>query len=188
MTPGEQYVAESIRYWVWSGFHDRDDVREMIEDVVEDDTDPDVVEAMIEPAFEKKREAEVHWPTTTACDRLDNVFKHLHEDGICALSYTGYEMSDGHADVTEAVAGAPEGHYHGYCFYHGQDVERAIDGHGLMIAFGELDNDPDLGLEVGHRVVDALRDAGLTVTWDETMESRIDLPAFGWQRRFDENS
>ena len=112
----------------------------MIGDVVDADGGCDVafLKASIKSEFEKKLQAEAGWEEVTDCDRLDSVFYTLHEHGICALGKTGYEMSDGYSAVAEAVAIAPQGHYHGYCFYHGQDVEHAIAGRGIMIAFGDL--------------------------------------------------
>jgi hypothetical protein len=92
-------------------------------------------------------------------------------------------MSDGYSDVSEAVANAPEGHYNAYCFYHGQDVARAIDCHGLMIAFGALDDDPAGGIEVGRRIAQALSGAGFDVAWNGSFNERIGLPKFVWQRR-----
>ena len=118
----------------------------------------------------------------TDCDKLDKVFYKLHEQGICALGETGFEMSDGYSEVAEAVATAPKGHYHGYCFYHGQDIQHAIAGHGIMIAFGDLTDDPAAGVRVGHVVATALRDAGFTVVWDGTFKTRIGIPSFYWAR------
>ncbi|WP_373271016.1 DUF6891 domain-containing protein [Pseudomonas syringae] len=102
---------------------------------------------------------------------------------MCALFNAGYTMSDGYSDVAEANHEAPEGHYHGYCFYHGQDVERVVEGGELMIAFGALDDDPAQSVGVGQTVCEALRAAGFQVTWNETDEQRIEIHAMKWQRR-----
>jgi hypothetical protein len=183
MNETEEYVAEHIRRWVWSGFYGADDIVGMIDDILEEDCDEAMLKALVEPELARKQQAERAWPPVTDCERLDKVFYHLHEAGICALSNAGYTMSDGHTDVDEAVAGAPQGHYHGYCFYHGQDVERAVDGQGVMIAFGDLRDDPVSNLEVGRSVAAALTAAGFVVEWNGTMKTRINIPAFNWQRR-----
>jgi hypothetical protein len=183
VTQSEEYVANCIRTWVWSGFHAEAEMEEMIEDVIDEDCDVDFLQSLVKPEFRRKLDAQATWPEITACDRLDKVFYHLHEDGICALANAGYTMSDGHTDVTEVVAGAPEGHYHGYCFYHGQDVERAVQGQGLSIAFGDLEGDPERDVQVGHHVRNALQQAGFVVEWDGTRKKRIDLPSFDWKRR-----
>jgi hypothetical protein len=168
---------------VWAGFYAPDDIREMMNDVLEPDCNLSNLEAFLETQLEHKTAAELFWPTATDCDRLDRVFYHLHEIGICALSNAGYTMSDGYSDVAEAVAQAPEGHYHGYCFYHGQDVERAVEGQGVMVAFGDLQDDPDRDLAVGRSVAEALAHAGFGVVWDGTNKTRINIPSFDWKRR-----
>lgn len=183
MTDSEQHVADSIAQWVWSGFYTRDDIEHMMDDIVDDDCDVDELRSLIGPKLREKQKAERSWPALTDCDRLDKVFYDLHEQGICALANAGYTKSDGYSDVAEAVADAPDGHYTGYCFYHGQDVERAIEGYGVMLAFGDLGDDDARGLQVGLVIADALRQAGFQVDWDGTMQTRINLPVFDWKRR-----
>lgn len=183
VTDTEKYVAESISAWVWSGFYGRDSMRDMMEDVLEEDCDVSLLEKFLDAELARKIDAEAAWPSETDCDRLDRVFFHLHEEGICALANAGYTMSDGYSEVSEAVAGAPAGHYHGYCFYHGQDVERAVQGHGVMVAFGDLNDDSERGCAIGRRVCAALANAGFEVSWDGTEATRIDIPSFDWKRR-----
>jgi hypothetical protein len=155
----------------------------MINDILDANCDEKALRAAIVPQLEAKIAAEKYWPSVTDCDRLDSVFYRLHEDGICALGNTGYEMSDGYPEVAEVIANAPANHYHGYCFYHGQDVEGALAGHGLWIAFGALDDDRQRGISVGEAVAGALGDAGFDVTWDGSISTRISIPKFLWQRR-----
>lgn len=183
MTDTEAYVRECVTKWIWSGFYEPEEVREMMDDILEPDCNVDELEAFIEQEFERKVAAEASWPAETDCDRLDRVFYRLHEEGICALSNAGYTMSDGHSDVAQAVAEAPKGHYHGYCFYHGQDIERAVDAPGLMIAFGDLADDKERSLTVGRRVAEVLSHAGFEVVWNDSVATRIDIPSFDWKRR-----
>lgn len=183
MTDSEQHVADSVRQWVWSGFYTHGDIEQMMDDIVDDDCDVDELRSLIGPCLREKQRAERQWPAVTDCDRLDKVFYALHEQGICALANAGYTMSDGHSDVAEAVANAPDGHYAGFCFYHGQDVERAIEGHGVMLAFGDLADDEARGVRVGQVIAEALRQTGFAVDWDGSTRTRINLPAFDWKRR-----
>ena len=78
-------------------------------------------------------------------------------------------------------------HVVGYCFFHGQDLERALDGEGLYLAFGPIDpsQEPTDGPEVGKRVVAALAKEGLPADWDGTFSKRILLPRFEWKRRIE---
>lgn len=183
MTEDEQYIADSIHLWVWSGYYTVEEMHEMVDDILEGDCDEAMLKALIEPELQRKREAQQGWAQQTDCDRLDAVFYQLHEEGICALGNAGYTMSDGFTEVAEAVHEAPEGHYHGYCFYHGQDVERSIQEGGLMLAFGALNDDSADALKVAKRLVEVLEAAGFRVQWDGTTQQRIDIAGFHWQRR-----
>lgn len=183
MTETETHVANCISTWVWAGFYGPEEIREMMNDVLESECNVSNLEAFLATQLELKAAAELSWPIETDCDRLDAVFYHLHETGICALSNAGYTMSDGYSDITEAVAQAPEGHYHGFCFYHAQDVERAVEGHGVMIAFGDLNDDPERDCVVGQTISEALIRGGFGVVWDGTNKTRIDIPSFDWKRR-----
>lgn len=183
MTDDEQYVADSIDNWVRAGFYTHDDIEQMVDDIIEEDVDADEMKSLIGPKLRAKLREERSWPAVTDCDRLDQVFYALHEQGICSLANAGYTMSDGYSDVSEAVADAPDGHYTGFCFYHGQDVERAIEGEGVMLAFGDLGDDAARSVQVGQVIVDALKLAGFQADWDGTTQTRINLPVFDWKRR-----
>lgn len=183
VTDNEKYVEMCISSWVWAGFYAPEEIREMMNDVLEPDCNLGSLEALLVAQLELKTAAEISWPKQTDCDRLDGVFHHLCDTGICALSNAGYTMSDGYTDVAEVVAQAPKGHYYGYCFYHGQDVERAVEGQGMMVAFGDLSNDPARDCVVGCAVAKALSDAGFVVVWDGTDNTRINIPSLDWKRR-----
>ncbi|WP_033920081.1 DUF6891 domain-containing protein [Sphingomonas sp. 37zxx] len=179
----EEYALDSIRKWAWSGFYTIDEARELLDEIAEPEDDLEKLHAAIDAAFAEKLAAEATWADETDCDRLDAVFEGLHDDGICALQHAGYTIADGHSDVSEVVSEEAEGTYHGYCFFHGQDVEGAIDGAPLHIAFGSLDTEAANGLAVGNAVCAALREAGFTVEWDGTAGQRMALPSIQWQRR-----
>jgi hypothetical protein len=182
-TDTEDYIRNAIRLWVWSGYYDEDLVNEMLDDILEDDVDESAMRAAIPAEFAKKTAAERSWPKETDCDRLDRVFARLDAEGICAVQNAGYTMSDGYSDVAEAVAERGRT-YHGYVFFHGQDVERAIDGHGLTLAFGNIDDDPAKTVAIGKAVSAALAAADFATDWDGTADTRIDLPRIDWKRRY----
>lgn len=80
----------------------------------------------------------------------------------------------------------PDDRYHGYCFFHSQDIDRALDEEGLLLAFGHVDRGEakeEDHIAVGQTICEALRQAGLTVDWDGSPDHRIDVPQLRWQRR-----
>lgn len=183
MNQTEEYILTSIRTWVWSGFYSIDEVREMTDELLEDGVDRAMLRGSVDSEFGEKSAAELAWPRQTDCDRLDEAFAALENVGIVALQNAGYTMSDGLSDVGEALNERVNSDVRGYCFYHEQDVERAVRGDGLMLAFGELDDDPVKKTEVGRAVVRALERAGLAPEWDGNPETRINIPTFDWKRR-----
>jgi hypothetical protein len=183
MTDTDEYILNAIKTWVWSGFYSPDEVDEMIDDILEADADEDFLRAAILPEFEKKSQEEKHWPKETDCDRLNNVFQALETQRILALHNPGYTMSDGHQEAYEIRQDRGGDKYIGYCFYHEQDVERALAGDGLMIAFDHVDGDaPDI-VSVGEAVKTALMKAGFEVDWNGSPDKRISISKFDWKRR-----
>ena len=184
MNEYEQEIADEIRIRVWSGFHSLSDVLEMLEDYDDDDADKQMLEEVAKSEFQAKREDEATWPPITDCVRLDAAFDALNQMGIIALHYAGYTMSDGLDEVGVALQEAAEGDkVKGYCFYHAQDVARAVDGDGLWLAYGDLADTASGKRAIGELVKVELERQGLIVKWDGDEETRIDLPSIVWQRR-----
>jgi hypothetical protein len=93
-------------------------------------------------------------------------------------------MSDGISDVSEALHERGRTGIKCYCFYHGQDVERAVAGGGLLIAFGDLDDDKSKKAKVGGLVRDVLEEFGFAIDWNGDTETRLNIPALDWKRRW----
>jgi len=183
MNETEQYILDAIKVWVWSGFYSPDEVHDMIEDILEDDVDEDKVRSAVAPEFEKKGVAEISWPQITDCDRLDEAFADLNDGGVISLQNAGYTISDGISDVSEELECRDRSEVKGYCFYHGQDLERAVAGDGLMLAFGDLEDTLEGRRAIGKLVAEALSKAGFEVDWNGDPEKRISVPKLDWKRR-----
>ena len=184
MTKTDRYILDAIRKWVWSGFYSPDEVNGMIDDILEADADEQMLRAAVAPEFARKTEAEKGWPAVTDCDRLDAAFDALASRGVLCLHNAGYTMSDGHGDASDQLSREPKGKYFGYAFYHGQDVERVIDGGGLMIAFDHVDGDVPDKAKVGAALKEELERVGFAIEWDGTVGQRINIPKFDWKRRY----
>jgi hypothetical protein len=193
-------IRESIYTHVWGGFYDQSEVEEMIletlreeqeflidDDATENDTiDEEAIKSMIQVEFARKQAAEQTWPKQTDCDRLDQVFNTLNTIGILALQNAGYTQSDGLDDIAQlyAEAGGEQSSIRGYCFYHGQDLERAVQSEGLYLTFGHVDDTDEGKVEIGRSIEQALIQADFLVTWDGSGRSRIFLPNIDWKKRY----
>jgi hypothetical protein len=173
---------------VRGGFEERARIIEILcEEMYEPgELDGAEVVAAVDAAFTALTQDKATWPTTTDCDRLDGAFAALNARGIIALQNAGYTQSDGYDDIRESY------HEHsdrdaiiGYCFYHGQDLERAVHDEGLYLAFGPMDSKKEEaeGPRIGAMIVEELTRAGLAAKWNGTFAQRIFIPAIDWKRR-----
>jgi hypothetical protein len=181
-------MAAEVENWIWYGYLSADEIDALIDQYAADSGafDVDKVKALAVETLARKRAAEAGWPQTTDCDKLDRAFAHLQAQGICALQCAGNTMSDGYESVRDALneEGVPDDRYTGYCFFHSQDIDHALDGEGLMLAFGSLESDDDKDdIPVGQMICEALQQEGIEIDWNGSSERRIGVPKLRWQRR-----
>jgi len=96
-------------------------------------------------------------------------------------------QSCGHAEIGHEIAQALQlrgaaGAILGYAFYHWQDTESAVDDGTLCLAYGATRDGKAAALEVGHSIVRALKEAGLSAEWDGDLGRRI-VVKLDWKRR-----
>ncbi|MES2612823.1 MAG: hypothetical protein V4679_21395 [Pseudomonadota bacterium] len=183
-----QDVLNEIDGFVRGGFEDRDRIIEILTEEMYEPGELDAaeVERAVDAAVRTHGQAKRDWPATTDCDRLDAAFAALAQHGVIALQNAGTTQSDGYEDVTEAYHNAPDrADIVGYCFYHGQDLARAVHGGGLFLAFGPMDADTEEteGPRIGALIASELQRAGLPVQWNGTFNQRICIPGIDWKRR-----
>jgi len=91
--------------------------------------------------------------------------------------------SDGQEDVGQALRERGRPGIKGYCFYHGQDLERAVNGEGLFLAFGDLDAIAEQKKAVGEQIKACLERHGFEVEWNGDPERRMAIVKLEWKRR-----
>jgi hypothetical protein len=180
-------AEEAIRTYVWAGEYDPEEVCIIIgEEIFGDDEEQEEwTEAAVRRAFAEKRKVERTWPKVTDCDRLDRVFEALEKRGVVTDHDAGFTQSDGYDAVEELYrdAGGKKSSFVGYCFYTSQDLESAIEGGGLMLAYGHFSDHANKGVEIGQIVREEFERAGFAVEWDGHLNTRILLKGFRWQKR-----
>lgn len=108
----------------------------------------------------------------------------LEASGILALHCPGNTRSEG---VTEAYelhrqrqdAGEQS---RGFVFYHAQDVDKAVDGGGIYLAFGAFTEEAGVPLTVARETVATVERNGLRPEWNGDAHTRILVP-LDWQKR-----
>ena len=190
MTKDEKYIYESIVHEVRMGFYSEEEVREIIiEQVENEDFEDEIpsswVNTQINAAFKKLETESKTWVHPTDTERLAKAFNELCVMKIIALHFAGFTTDDGEGEVVEIELELNKQGIEsdGYCFYHEQDLVRAIDTKSLLIAYQKVDNsDPEVTIKVGSLVVQKLKDNGFDVIWDGTGNEKIEIPNFNWQK------
>lgn len=150
----------------------------------DEDTVKQVCEQETDKAFAAHLAAQAGWPEVTDCDRLDQAFEALNGRDIVALHDFTCCQTCGLAEVGAPIQAAVDAGIDvaGFTFYHAQDTDSAVDGHGLYLTYGHVDGSETNGIAIGRLVVHALNEAGLETDWDGTFGKRIAV-RLDWRRR-----
>lgn len=197
MSEDEQFIFDSIFTQVRSGFYSLEDIQTNILEEIEDNGFGDEISeewacGQIDKVNAELLEECQQWEQPTETDRLIAAFDELaaaHK--IIALHYPGYTTEDGEYEVAEVERVLIDNgiESEGYCFYHGQDLERAVCGEGLLISFQKVDNESDsIAKEIAKKIITVLENHGLKTEWDGKVTSRILLSGFKWQRLYNETN
>jgi hypothetical protein len=102
------------------------------------------LEEAIEQAFASQEAAAASWPIITDCDRLQRAFEVLNRQGIVSMENCDFDLQFGVDRVTDAAVERDrlqDVPTRGFCFFHRQDTEGAVEGKGIMLAFGSFETD-----------------------------------------------
>jgi len=190
------YLKKWVEVAVKGGFEKKSgllrDVRERVSDELGAPNAALVKElgAYATALFDKQRKAEKGWKKQAPNDVIDAAFAALNRAGIVALQNAGYTMSDGWEDADEVATKtrkATKKTPRGATFYHGQDLERGVAGAGLMLAFSAYEDSDKkrdaASVGIGREIVATLTKFGVKTKWNGTVEQRIAIAPFRWQRR-----
>lgn len=196
MTENEEFIYESIVSQIRMGFLPVDLIKELVMEEVEDnefneEISEEWVNSTVDSEFTKLTEESKNWKKPTDTDKLIAAFDELCALKIIALHNAGYTTSDGEEEVVEVEMELRESGItsEGYCFYHEQDLQRAIDPdqNKLAIAFQKINNsDKEVTAKVGNIVADVLKKNGLNVNWNGDVNKKIELLNFAWQKLYKE--
>jgi len=147
------------------------------------DLTPPAVEFTRELIAAHKREQAL-WPATTDCDRLDAAFAELERAGIVCRQDFSCCGTCGVSEVFDEMKQQTKRgmQVRGYSFYHMQDTESAVEGHGLYLNYGAVQDGEAAALVIGEEIAAALKRHGLKVNWDGTFAVRIGI-SLDWKRR-----
>lgn len=185
-------IIEDLKKWiaelVANGFYSPDDVAEMAVNFFEDEIDLELLRGpakeLTEQAFEARVLEQAAWSKVTDCDRLDSAFADLEERGIisrqnfsCCITCGGAEIME---PIDDAVAQGKD--VRGYAFYHQQDTDAAVEGHGIYLCYGARGGGMRAGKKIAGEIVEVLQKHGLNPEWSGWIVTRVHVP-LDWKRR-----
>lgn len=198
MTENEQYIYEHLVGEIRMGFLSLEDIIFSIKEMADEEGfteefSKNWVEDTIRAEWKKHVADSKTWIYPTDPQKLLQAFENLRLKKIVALHNAGYTSADGTYDAVEVHAELLEKGVEsiGYCFYHGQDLERAVTPEEpcLMIAYQKVNNtDERETLKIGRLVAAELREAGFDVEWEEDVSQKIEIKDIKWQKVYDENA
>lgn len=181
------HVVDRLRTHVLGGFVATDEWQPVLDDLAELEGNPPGLRGQLDHQLVIERRLARERPRPTPCinDGIDAAFAALdRERQLVALQNAGYTQSDAWSDVNAVAARRRRlgQRVVGGCFYHFQDLERAVRGHGLMIGFGAYADAArdDASHAIGTTIVEVLRGHGVPTTWDGRIEQRIQIDPFEW--------
>jgi hypothetical protein len=139
---------------------------------------------MVREILDMHLREQASWPIPTDCDRLDAAFAALEQAGIVCRQHFSCCGTCGVSEIWEEMDTARDTglDVRGYAFYHVQDTESAVEGYGLYLNYGAVEDGEAPALAIAHEIVAALEQHRLRVHWDGQWSRRIGV-ALDWKRR-----
>jgi hypothetical protein len=185
-------LRDYVRRKVAAGFYSSAELVQMALDVFIDDASPEVlrpvVERLVAEAVEEHRSAAESWPPVTDCDRLDAAFEELNRAGIVARQDFSCCPPCGFAEIGDEITAAAETglEVRGFAFYHFQSTEAAVEGLGLYLSYGALEEGEEEATRIGHELVHTLERHGLKTEWNGSPRTSVHIE-LDWKRRLPEH-
>ncbi|ULQ57760.1 hypothetical protein KJS94_06055 [Flavihumibacter rivuli] len=183
-TEALEQLALDIRFGFEQEAELFDSIRDMFYDV--EDFDEDWLRKVIAEQYQQHQEESLGWKRPTDFDRLAKAFDELIAARIVCLHHAGHTRQDGVEDCMATIDNLKEMGIHalGYCYYHSQDLARAIDPNirNLYLGFGSTSEREKDDISIADLVVDTLRKHAFEVNWAGTADQRIEIVNINWQK------
>ena len=139
--------------------------------------------AYTEDRIAAEQTRELGWSELTKNDEVTAAFAELRSAGVVALECAGMTIQDGWGGVGLAQT-TRDG---GAVFFHQQDVIDALDGLGLLLAFGSFEQDPareeQASSVIALQVLATLEKHGVAASWSGKTFQRIEIHPFEYRKR-----
>ena len=188
---------DDLKMWahihVRGGYEEIDEIEEILFELTEDfetamserDRRVEVRQALV-TAVQALVDEQESWPVLTDYDRLELAMDTLEDNGVVARQNFTCCGNCGAAEIgTEIEDYEAMGHQaRGYVFFHQQDTESAVEGHGLYFSYGAAHSELDAAhIAIAQELFDLLQAVGLKPHWDGKIDHRVGV-VLDWKRRW----
>jgi hypothetical protein len=183
----KEEIQQQVLAEVLMGFDTKEEIGATIADLFGDeDIDQDWLQELIDELYAEHQQESSTWKRPTDFERLAAAFNTLIDQRIICLHKAGDTLQDGESDCAELITELKKKGItvKGYCFYHTQDLERAIDPQQrvLPLAFGSVAQQESETVAIGQSIVAALQEQGLDTAWDGSAAQRIEVKHIYWRK------
>lgn len=190
MTPAlKDEALEYVQIEIQFGFDDVATISENILDMFYDvdDFDSKWLHRVISEQFAIHQKASLQWKQPTDFDRLRTVFDQLNKEKIVSLHKAGFTRTDAEHECREIIdeldgLGIKAT---GYCYYHIQDLERAMKEKILFIGYDSIDYNDEIAIAIANRIIVLLEENGFQTSWNGSVKTRIKIENIHWQKAYD---
>jgi hypothetical protein len=211
-SPPDPQALDEVRgyakQYILPGFHTRDDARQAVQEVLEEDTPLNEAQifAAVDEVWAQRSAEQKTWQDEGDFSRLAAAFAELEDAGFVARMNFACCSTCGHGEIRDEARDKDIG----YVFFHQQDAERLAEPDPVLyLAYGFLPPHPaidkdvfalaregdeqarvslapvlnDLESKIGGQVVAALKRQGLSVEWGGDASTRPAIRVSDWRKR-----
>lgn len=180
-------IEEYVRGLIRRGYDGRAQLAEDAEEWLVDGDERPVSAAqaqrIVDRLWLERVEEQAGWDGETDPERITAVFAGLDGRGIVARENFTCCRSCGLAEIGAEREEGDTREVRGFVFFHSQCTEGVAAGGGLSLLYGGFDGSEKTTAAVGREVTAALSEAGLSVTWDGSPGSAIEVTKLDWRKR-----
>lgn len=187
-------ALEQLELVIKIGFENEEELFDSIRDMFydEENFDEDWLRQTIAEKYQQHQQDSLTWTRPNDFDRLAQTFDQLIKEKIACLHNAGYTKQDGEDDCMETIEKLNQRGIKaiGFCYYHSQDLARAVDKdiRNLYLGFDSTSQNDNEALQVATKIVSALKENGFEVSWTGTVDQRIEIKNINWQKVPDNES
>ncbi|MFI6943141.1 DUF6891 domain-containing protein [Streptomyces sp. NPDC050418] len=176
-------VEEYVRGLLAQGYIGRRELAEAAEEWLVDGNERPVSPAqarlLVDRLWVERVREQDAWEGVTDPERIAAAFTALDAGGITAREHFTCCRTCGLAEIR----GAGEEDARGFVFFHFQGTEAAAEHGDLALYYGGFKCTPEYTAKIGHEVVAALQEAGLSTQWSGSPDEAICVQDLDWRRR-----